>query len=798
MRGFFIIMKYYSIYLAVQTELDDIIYTSETPICPGARVIVSFNRRVATGVCNREISPQNINQEINYKSIMEILDSQSILPSPLLELAAWMSKYYRCAVGKAIFSMLPSVIIPEIASQVRWIAQDEPTDEFKHLHSLLSDSQCHKLADLRKSYGSGPFYKTLETAENLALIEIKRAYDSKVKPRNINFIVVHLLQDMPNLTPKQNAAWQIIQTKGLEFPLSSVTEEITYSIIKALVSKGLINIVPRQSEQRAVIFPEHRTPKNLILTVEQTGIIESVINQYKTPTTHLIYGITGSGKTEVYIEIIKFYLEQEQNIIMLIPEISLTPQMVDRFFTAFGSMIAILHSQLSERQRFEQWQDIKQGNCRIVIGARSAIFAPLQNVSLIIVDEEHEPSYKQENVPRYHGRDLAIVRAKLEKAAVILGSATPSLESWYNAEQGRYQKHVLTARPTPQGLPEVQLLDLREEEDIDLLSSTLRDAIQAALDKKEQVILLQNRRGFASFVQCKSCGILQQCPNCEISLYYHRDKDEMLCHYCGYSHPIPRKCPACGSYTFSFGAPGTQKIEQLLKIYFPNAKILRLDSDSSRRKDAYSYMYDNMHNKEIDILLGTQMISKGLDFPNVTMVGVVLADISLNVPDFRAAERTFNLLTQVAGRSGRGEQPGKVIIQTWNPEHYAIRFACAQDYISFADEELQYRKRLFYPPYFRLGRFVFSGTDEKKLKSALNAYHPALEKLVFKFGAEKLIILGPSPAPLSKINKLYRWHLICKAKDAETLSQAVQDIEKLLKLPSSISIAIDIDPISLM
>lgn len=791
-------MKYYSVLLPVQTALDDIVYASNEQICTGARVIVSFNRKVLTGICDREISPEKIKADITYKNIIEVLDSEPLLIWPLLELTRWISKYYRCSVGKAIFAMLPSVIIPEVISQIRWSASDSPPNDFEQLHSLLSDRQFHPLPEIRKAFGSGPFYKTLETAENLALIEVKRAFDPKVKPKNVNFIEVQQLQDIPDLTSKQSSAWQIIQAKGREFPLSSVTDDITYAIIKALVAKGLIAIVPHQSEQRAVVFPEHRTPKHLILTTEQKNIISSITSQYKNPSTHLLYGITGSGKTEVYIEVIKFYLELGHNIIMLIPEISLTPQMVDRFHTAFGSMIAILHSQLSERQRFEQWQEIRKGNCRIVIGARSAIFAPLTKVGLIIVDEEHEPSYKQENVPRYHGRDLAIVRAKLEKAAVILGSATPALESWFNAEQGRYQKHILSARPTPQGLPEVQLLDLREEEEVDLLSVPLRTAIQETLDKKEQIILLQNRRGFASFVQCKSCGILQQCPNCEISLYYHHDRDEMLCHYCGYSHPIPRKCPACGSYTFAFGAPGTQKIEQLLKIYFPNARILRLDSDSSRRKDSYSYMYDKMHSREIDILLGTQMISKGLDFPNVTMVGVVLADISLNVPDFRAAERTFNLLTQVAGRSGRGEQPGKVIIQTWNPEHYAIRYACAQDYDSFAEEELQYRKRLFYPPYFRLGRFVFSCTDEQKLKSALNAHHTALEKLKLKYGAEKLILLGPSPAPLSKINKLHRWHLICKAHDAETLSKAIQDLEKLLKLPSAISTAIDIDPISLM
>jgi primosomal protein N' (replication factor Y) len=791
-------MFYYSVFLPVNTALDEIIYTSAAPIPMGARVVVTFNRRLMTGVCRRQIEPEQISPEISYKPVLEILDSESILPPLLFELADWMSRYYRCAPGIAVFAMLPSVLMPEIASQIRWTGSGAVSSEFAYLHDILADGKFHLLKDVRTAFKGKSFFKTLETAENLGLVEVKRSFDARVKPKTMNFLKLLDTDELPQLTPKQAAAYELLKAGKNEIPLQSVADEISYAILKALVAKGLVKIEPRQVEQRAVVFPETRSRKDITLTVEQQAIIKSITDNSSSPEVHLIYGITGSGKTEVYIEIIRFYLQLDKNVILLIPEISLTPQMVDRFYSAFGTGIAILHSQLSERQRFEQWQSIRKGECRIVIGARSAVFAPLDKVGLIIVDEEHEPSYKQENNPRYHGRDLAIVRAKLEGAAVILGSATPALESWHNAQQGRYKLHTLSSRPTPQGLPEVQLLDLKEEQDADLLSGTLRNAIQTCLDKQEQVILLQNRRGFASFVQCKGCGALQQCPNCEISLYYHHDHDEMLCHYCGYRHPIPRKCPSCGSYTFAFGAPGTQKVEQLLKVYFPTARILRLDSDSSHRKDAYSYMYDKMHNKEIDILLGTQMISKGLDFPEVTLVGVVLADISLNVPDFRAAERTFNLLTQVAGRSGRGEQPGKVIIQTWNPEHYAIRYATHQDYVDFAQEELAYRKRLYYPPFYRLGRFVFACEDERKLKAALNAYHHSLEKLKLRYPDLSLILLGPAPAPLSKINKLYRWHLIVKAVDVQTLSKAISKIESLLRLPSGISISIDIDPISLM
>lgn len=791
-------MKYYSVLLPVQTDLGDIVYSAEQDIVCGARVIVSFNRRVMTGICEREVKKSELLQSISYKGITEVLDTESILPPLMFELAKWMSRYYRCMLGKAVFAMLPSVIIPEDITQIRWTNPELLPDNFEHLYSCLSDGKYHLTKEIKNSFKGKPFFKTLELAESAGLIEVKRAFDSKIKPKTVNFIKLKALDILPALTPKQSDAWQLICKQGNDFPLSRITDSVSYTLIKALAAKGLIEIYPRQTEHRAVVFPEHRTKKDIQLTKEQQDIVDSIISQVSNPAVNLIYGITGSGKTEVYIEAIRHYLALGKNIIMLIPEIALTPQMVDRFYTAFGSTIAILHSQLTERQRFEQWQSIRHGKSRIVIGARSAVFAPLTDVGLIIVDEEHEPSYKQENNPRYNGRDVAIVRARLERAAVILGSATPALESWYNAEQGKYIKHTLFSRPTPQGLPDVQLLDLRDEPEAELLSEPLKTAICECLNKQEQVILLQNRRGFASFVQCRNCGILLQCPNCEISFYYHHDMDELLCHYCGYHLPLPRKCSSCNSYTFAFGAPGTQKIEQMLKVQFPQARILRMDSDSTRKKDAYSYMYDVMHRRDVDILLGTQMISKGLDFPNVTLVGVILADISLNVPDFRASERTFNLLTQVAGRSGRGENPGKVIIQTWNPEHYAIRHACNQDFEGFAQEELNYRKRLFYPPFSRLGRFVFTSADEAKIKNSLKRYHNSLEKLKLRYTDEKLNLLGPAPAPISRINKLNRWHIICKALDAQTLSQAMNELESLLKLPPAISVSIDIDPISLM
>ncbi|MDD4309839.1 MAG: primosomal protein N', partial [Candidatus Cloacimonetes bacterium] len=462
------------------------------------------------------------------------------------------------------------------------------------------------------------------------------------------------------------------------------------------------------------------------------------------------------------------------------------------------NILAIQHSQLTEKDRFLQWQKIIRGEKKLIIGARSAIFSPVLQLGLIIIDEEHEGTYKQESSPRYHGRDLAIVRAKLNAAQVILGSATPALESWQNALSKKYRLQKLESRPMDYNLPEVQVVDLRDEYDSDMISPTLLAAIQQRLERGEQVILFQNRRGYSSFMQCMKCGKLITCKSCEISMAYHRDTEEMHCHYCGANHPSPRKCPDCGSYSFSYGAPGTQKLEQNLKILFPEAKILRMDSDSARKRDTYKSLYNRMKKGEVDILLGTQMISKGLDFPNVTLVGIVMADISLNVPDFRAAERSFQLITQVAGRSGRSDKAGEVIIQTYNPQHYAIVAASHQDFLGFAEEELEYRKKLYYPPFYRLARILFQCPDLEFLKAELQDLQKLKQILCMQFPVPELLIMGPSAAPFGKIANSYRYHLILKGKDTKVIHKALSLFKQEFICRGGISYQIDVDPVSLM
>ncbi len=757
--------------------------------------MVQLSAKHCLGICGKESSYE---QGIKYKPVLEVLDDSRVLPKELQDLAIWMADYYHCSVGKVIFSMLPSRMQPDPDAGVKWISDQVPP-EYGKLHELLQKQESLNISQIKKQLPGYAVYKRIEEAETLGLVSVSRKLNHKDKPKVQNYIVrTDTDFDADTLPLKQRETWELICAESHPFPMANISSMVSYTSIKALVSKQLIRIEARFSDPDPMLPDRRVTPKQIQLSEEQQTAVADIMLGFGRFDVNLLFGITGSGKTEVYIEIIRRYLAKGKSIIFLIPEIALTPQMVERFQGNFGDTLAIQHSQLSEKDRFLQWQMIKRGEKQIIIGARSAIFSPLADIGLIIVDEEHEGSYKQDSSPRYHGRDVAIVRAKQHGAQVILGSATPSLESWNNAETGKYRRQRLNSRPMDYQLPEVQVVDLREEEEHELISPTLITAIDQRLQRNEQVILFQNRRGYSSFMQCLKCGKLISCSQCDISLAYHRDKEEMQCHYCGLSIPSPRKCPDCGSYSFAYGAPGTQKLEQTLKVMFPMAKILRMDSDSARKRDTYKHMYNRMKKREVDILLGTQMISKGLDFPEVTLVGVIMADISLNVPDFRAAERTFQLLTQVAGRAGRGAKAGEVIIQTFNPEHYAIQTASKQDYLSFVEEELSHRKNLYYPPYHRLARVVFQGTDIDNLKQDMRKVEQLKQELGKVFRVPELLVIGPTPAPFSKISNNYRYHLIMKGSNPVIIHKAIRILEESLSLSSGVSLQFDVDPVSLM
>ncbi|HHE40474.1 MAG TPA: primosomal protein N', partial [Candidatus Cloacimonetes bacterium] len=491
-------------------------------------------------------------------------------------------------------------------------------------------------------------------------------------------------------------------------------------------------------------------PVTLELTEEQTEVLGKLEARIDEQTFHafLLHGVTSSGKTEVYIRAMKKALSHGKTAIILIPEISLTPQTVERFYSHFGDIIAVLHSKLSDRERLHYWNLLKKGEKKIVIGPRSALFAPLENIGLIIVDEEHENTYKQhERPPLYNARDMAVLRGKLNNAVVLLGTATPYLESYFNTQNEKYSLLKMTKRVKNQILPKLTVVDMREEEDhTEIFSKLLKDKIEDRLKKKEQILLFQNRRGYASYVQCVKCGHVLQCKDCNISMTYHSRNKKIKCHYCGYERSMPRKCPECGGYIFNFGSPGTEKIEQNLQFLFPTARIARMDTDTTSKKSSFQNIFDQVRNGYIDILLGTQMIIKGLDFPNITLVGIVSADVNLNLPDFRASERNFQHIIQVAGRAGRSDKEGEVIVQTYNPKHYSIQYAQKHNFLGFYEYELNLRRELHYPPFTKLVRILFLLNNEERLRSFMDEIR---YKIVQYPQKNKLIILSPTPAPIS-------------------------------------------------
>ncbi|NQV17957.1 MAG: primosomal protein N' [Armatimonadetes bacterium] len=794
-------MNYFNIALPIRI---DKLYTykSSEEISNGCRVVVSFNNTLHTGIVfeiNDEPDP-----ELKYKEILEIVDHSPIIPEDLMSLAKWISNYYQCSIGQSLFAMLPSAINIQIQQEIKKISDGVLPDSDGSSGVILNElsfAGWMDIAELREKVKINRFQYWLEKLEENGLIQIKRVYDARIKKKIANFVVLNTLKELPQLTTKQVEVYEKMKELGKEFPLSKIAKIYSYSIVKILQNKGILQIAVKELDAETDLIKQKRIPPKINLTDKQKEAAEKIIENLDKDEfrTFLLFGVTGSGKTEVYIKVIKHCLENNETALMLVPEISLTPQMVERFYNAFGAEIAILHSHLNDRERWEQWKKIKYGKSKIVIGARSAIFAPLKNIGVIIVDEEHENTYKQENTPRYHGRDVAVVRAKKSNAVAILGSATPSLESWQNVMKQKYSLLKLSRRPLGYKLPSVKIIDLKQEKNPkQLLSEELIKKIEEKLLKKQQIILLQNRRGHSSFVQCVACGKLFKCKKCDISLNYHSSNMTLLCHYCGHEINMPRKCTDCGNYMFSFGSPGTQQIEKQLQILFPLARILRMDSDSARKKKSYDSMFARMKKGNIDILLGTQMIAKGLDFANVTLVGVISADTGLNFPDFRAAEKTFQLLTQVAGRSGRGEKSGEVIIQTYNPEHYAIFHAMNQDFISFALKESSLRKTLHYPPFYRISRFIFSHRNEIFLKTQLVKNHKIIQKLQTLFEPGKLLILGPVPSPLVRLQNNYRYHIILKADSVSTMSKAVNFLKNNLKLSSIIKQSIDIDPYGLM
>ncbi len=558
--------------------------------------------------------------------------------------------------------------------------------------------------------------------------------------------------------------------------------------INTLIKNGLVNFVYEEEYRYQVNNSLKYKP--VVLNEEQKRAINNVkLNEHN---TYLLYGVTGSGKTEVYMELIDKVIKNGKTAIMLVPEISLTPQIVARFTSRFGSEVAILHSGLSDGEKYDEYRKISEGKVKIVVGARSAIFAPLKNLGIIVIDEEHTSTYKQDNNPRYHARDVAIMRGVYHKAPVVLGSATPSLESFARANKGVYKLLTLSARPSGSQMPEVTLVDMKKEvkKGNFVLSKVLKDKIQEKINKREQVILLLNRRGYSSMLTCRDCGHVLKCPNCDISLTYHKTSNTNRCHYCNYSIKNVNKCPVCGSINIKDYGLGTEKLEEELNKIF-KARIIRMDMDTTSRKGMHEKIIEDFGNHKYDILLGTQMIAKGLDFPLVTLVGVINADSSLNVPDFRSSENTFGLLNQVSGRAGRSDLPGEVIIQSYNPEHYSIKLAKDHDYLGFYHEEMKIRKTLNYPPYYYITVVNISSRDYETGFSEANKIGAYLRKNLI----ETTQVLGPSMANIFKVNNVYYYQCIIKYKKDEKLDRVLMKLDEIYKLNNKVDISIDVNPV---
>jgi primosomal protein N' (replication factor Y) len=585
--------------------------------------------------------------------------------------------------------------------------------------------------------------------------------------------------------------------------------QTTATTLRKLEDKGLLVIAPQISERdpyaRETILPTQPIALNAEQQIALNEITSAMEEAKK--AAFLLHGVTGSGKTEVYLQAIARALELGQGAIVLVPEISLTPQTVECFKARFTSgprqtLVAVLHSHLSGGERHDEWHKIRQGRARIVIGARSAVFAPVAALGLIIVDEEHEHSYKQEEAPRYHARDVAVVRAQMEGAVVVLGSATPSMESFHNADKGKYRLLQMPSRVDDKKMPIVRVIDMRmaarKEKGAPLFSPQLKEAMTQRLERREQTLLFLNRRGYASSLQCPLCGYVAQCPNCSLALTYHRQAQLLKCHLCDHEQPAPALCPdpKCRNPAIRYAGVGTERVEAALLKLFPQARVRRMDSDTLKRKEDYRNILGDFRTGKIDILVGTQMIAKGLHFPNVTLVGIVHADLALHIPDFRAGERTFQLLTQVAGRAGRGDVEGEVFVQAFTPFHPAIQYARRHDFSGFYEQEMEFRRQLKYPPLSRIALLLLKGEHEERVK--LTAAHVKQELVKKTAALRDLVICGPAAAPLARAKKEYRYQVMLRTTQMTTLSALLAQMAKDLKLPDDVKLTIDVDPANLL
>lgn len=753
----------------------------------GSVVRIPFGRRMVRGFVTAlaETSAYAAAKGLALKPLAGLESDAPLFDERMVRLTRWIAAYYAAPFERALAAAIPAPVRREGAGFEKRIMvranPDVPAAGLAAAVEALQKRAPRQAAVLRQLLA--------ETAASDHGEGGDRGKTADAQPNSLDL-------------PAGVARGETEPSRWLEATALLRETGATMAALRTLAGRGLLlldqGIRWRGVDASKVVRTE---PKSL--EADQQRALAAIGEEMDKPKPGvvLLHGVTGSGKTEVYLQAIARALERGQGAIALVPEIALTPQTMERFIGRFGETVAVLHSHLSDGERYDEWQRIASGRARVVVGARSALFAPVKDLGLLVVDEEHEPAYKQDEAPRYNARDVAVMRGSMEGCCVLLGSATPSLESYRNAQTGRYRLVAMPRRVDGCLLPCVHVVDMRAEQEknqaLRVFSAELEEAVRSRLDRAEQTILFLNRRGFATNVMCPVCGHVEECPDCAVKMTYHRTTGMLVCHVCGRMRPAPARCtnPDCGALTIKMKGLGTQKVELMARKLFPGARIQRMDADTTAAKHAHEDILGRFRRGDIDILIGTQMIAKGLDFPNVTLVGVIGADTSLQLPDFRAAERTFQLLTQVAGRAGRGDTPGDVFFQTFNPVHYAITAARHNDYATFYDQEVEFRRQLGYPPFARLTLLTLSGPDEKRLNELAAALAQRLRATPHP---EALEIDGPAPAPLAKAKTKYRIHITLRGPSPRDIPILLRQVLPTFRLPKADSLSINVDALSMI
>ena len=758
----------------------------------GSRVVVPVQNRRLIGYITRI---HDIQPPFKTVALGEVLDPLPLFAPAMLQLAELVAQDCACNIGEVLHAMLPGGIKQKIVRMIRSCAKSaNPALQWLDGRDWVTYNSF-----IEAFPQAGSSVKDWLTTE---LIEISHSISANPGPKIIKVLKIN--HEMPiepdKLTPKERQAVQTLLSFASAPTAAQLcrTANISSAPISQLKKKGLVLEVEERVMRQVADGDYYQRPQEIppTLSDDQQKVLAEIRQAFASDHKPvLVRGVTCSGKTEVYLRWVAEILAQGKTAIVLVPEISLTPQMMKRFTDRFQAQVAILHSKLSDGERFDQWEKIRRGICPVVVGARSAVFAPLPHLGTIILDEEGEPSFKQGDSPRYHAREVANHRCQLENAQLVMGSATPTIDSFYQCSTGSYRLVEMNSRVSDRQPPLVKVVDMRQElvtrKNRSIFSQQLSNSIKKTLANRKQVILYLNRRGYSSFVFCRECGKAVECPKCNVSLVYHTGSQIMRCHYCSEIQTVPDICPSCNSRAIKFFGAGTQRVESEARRYFPEARIQRLDSDSVSTKGSMEEILDSFGQGKIDILVGTQMVAKGLDFPNVTLVGILAADSLLRLPDFRASERNFSLLAQVSGRAGRGDCPGEVILQTYYPEHHSIQFALTEDYHGFYAKESQMRQETLFPPYTELASFVVSATDKERAASTAKALY---DLFVAHKNVSPQLLLGPAPAAIEKINDRFRYQLLLKMSDFALLTSTVKEVTRQLKKPGDTRLSIDINP----